>query len=1454
MRKNSRITHYLVLAGLLSGQAAAFAEESKTVSSNIERGKAFYAAKDYASAIKTWSQVLGEDPLNQEAVALIEDARFQADYQVAVLDKLQKEERLKTPYASELSKIAGEMSKLLEKAKSKLEERNREASSEVVSKTEAQRFEAERQASLREIYKRGAQLLERGSYEQAFDEWEKIVPSLPEEHRLRQKVESLKSVLSEQAASSSAVSSRAVPAPESMAPLLESLDQRLRSETEKLASLKSSRTAKDDSQMRLIESEFKRGKDFYDKQDYANAVAVWKALTPYFSDGEKIRILLERVKSGQAALEQASLAGAPVASQAVEAPESLGIMLTSLDQRLKAETDRLTALKKAQNAKSGELAQFVKAEFERGRVFYEQQNYLEAINSWKLLTPNLLDGDKLSALLEKLRADFLVYQKAMKDAQGLGEAGLGNKLEADPKIEAMLRSALVSIQERTRELAAQAKALNGQKQAQKDQYAASVDKANQLLLQGNVPAAVDMLNTVIPNLSNADKIGPLLEKMRADHASLQQASERARQAQAESGSKLMPDPAIEATLQSSLSRIQSETERLRSEAKMLTEKKETVRSLASSNIENANKLLAQGDTLQAIDVLSSVMPSLSSTENLNALLQKVRTHHAELQKASEEARKAQSESVSKLEPDPAIEAALLASLTRIETETGQFQSRVKTLSEQKQVRRSQSASAVEKADQLLSQGDVPAAIDILAAIAPSLANGDKIAALLEKARKDYAAFQQASEQAKIAENESALKLEADPALEKALQTSQSRIQAQTQQLLSQAKALSDKRLAQKDRTRSSVEKADQLLSKNDVPGGLEVLRSVAGDLANSEKILPLIEAVRADYAAYEAAAAEAQKTQQESASKLPADAAVEAALQSSLTKIKLDTEKLAIETRYLTERKQGIKTQTEAGLQKVQDLLQQGNILWALDILGTVSPHLANADKINPLLEKARADYSALQEASQAVKKAQEESAAKLEPNPAIEAALASSMARIQAEIAQSQASLKQMREQRQTVVKSTDENTRKALELLAQKNIVPALDLLRPVAAHLANGENISSLVEKLASEQSAYTGLSQEIKKAQEEASTKLAPNPAIESALQTSLSEIQANSQKMKDELKAFQDERQALKAQTEAGLEKSKSLLADGSLPAAIDALAPVAGNLANGDKIDQLIQKARADYAAFEAELQNSKNARTALSAKFEPDDAVEKTLSASLQRIQESIDKLRAETKSLDDKTAARKDWARNIIQSGKTLWDQGLYQEALETWKLVIAELKEGNPTRKLFTDLQTTWKEYQQASITTGRQQAAASHGQFGVEETFVSSLQTARQELRKKADLLAPPVAAAAPQTPQKKESAPINAAAPIKAKSKISPKPEVLEEVVPSPTEEAQIVLTQDTSGRFALVGVDLRSGMAVVVNKVINKTYFMKKGATMDDGIRLCAIFKDRIVLEESGKRFQVVSA
>jgi len=165
--------------------------ERKRLKELIQEGKNYSRDREYKKALSSWGQALSIDPTNKEVLDLIEEARIRAQYEIGVLDKLEREKRLKTPHIDNLDKIANKMINLLEKADVKVRRKKRERIEKEAKKEAVAKVEEEKDFIEATVIK-GEELYKEGRFKEAISEWNKILPYLPKSSVIAIKIEELK--------------------------------------------------------------------------------------------------------------------------------------------------------------------------------------------------------------------------------------------------------------------------------------------------------------------------------------------------------------------------------------------------------------------------------------------------------------------------------------------------------------------------------------------------------------------------------------------------------------------------------------------------------------------------------------------------------------------------------------------------------------------------------------------------------------------------------------------------------------------------------------------------------------------------------------------------------------------------------------------------------------------------------------------------------------------------------------------------------------------------------------------------------------------------------------------------------------------------------------------------------------------------------------------------------------
>lgn len=157
----------------------------------IQKGKNYHRDREYKEALSCWGRALSIDPTNKEVLDLIEETRIKAQYQISILDRLDREKRLKTPYINDLDKIANKMINLLEKADVKVKKEKREKIEKEAKIETAAKAEKEEEF-IKTAFDKGKKFYKKGRFKKAISEWNKILRYLPKSSEIAIKIAELK--------------------------------------------------------------------------------------------------------------------------------------------------------------------------------------------------------------------------------------------------------------------------------------------------------------------------------------------------------------------------------------------------------------------------------------------------------------------------------------------------------------------------------------------------------------------------------------------------------------------------------------------------------------------------------------------------------------------------------------------------------------------------------------------------------------------------------------------------------------------------------------------------------------------------------------------------------------------------------------------------------------------------------------------------------------------------------------------------------------------------------------------------------------------------------------------------------------------------------------------------------------------------------------------------------------
>lgn len=288
-------------------------QNKQEVEALVDIGERFNSAQDYKSAVKVWSKAAKLDPNNQKIYRLIDNALEQAEYRAGLYKGWEKSENLKTPFTDELSMMSRQVNQNVENVKAQA------AVKETVSQAASDKPAlGEREVFIRKTFKDGQVFYDQGDYTSALNQWEKVVPLLPNGHELSKKINEFRDFLSK---SKFFVTDKTN---QDQAPALDQviLEQTVGKISDLMAGAQTkmkSAVPKDVvSRENKMKWAFLDGKIAFEKGHYEKAFQLWESITPYVEESAVQKAILEEYRDKLNPVSPVLLPGVPLKKGEIE--------------------------------------------------------------------------------------------------------------------------------------------------------------------------------------------------------------------------------------------------------------------------------------------------------------------------------------------------------------------------------------------------------------------------------------------------------------------------------------------------------------------------------------------------------------------------------------------------------------------------------------------------------------------------------------------------------------------------------------------------------------------------------------------------------------------------------------------------------------------------------------------------------------------------------------------------------------------------------------------------------------------------------------------------------------------------------------------------------------------------------------------------------------------------------
>lgn len=738
-------------AGELEKFQAARSGREKGAAQAYESAKAKFWDGDIAGAIAEWkrmaAEVNGAPAIVQQLE--VEWAQTQKAKDAAAAAEKRAGEKLAAPV---------EFAKEIEAARQKV---RAQTDALLVQKTKSEGARLARQDALQKTYERGKTLYWSGKVPEALEDWKNVTASVDDEKSAQAFAELLKThakLLEAQTASEAAAAAAAgkLTAPAELPKLLALAIEKTNGQTAAALAEKAKMTEDLAARRAAAEAAYQKGASAAGAGQYDQALAEWRNLTPYVDAqagvGPALDGLEKAIEAARAARQDTdAYAAGEFKDIRFAHGDEIKTLVSQMEAKLlAAKTDAEKRRADMQKTFTDRQA-WVESTFQRGKTLFGEGRYTDAVEFWKSLSPYLVDGTQITAMLDQFSRLQAEAAAAVADAAD-AESRKDTRFASPQELPAMLAAATEKIKTIQFEARTRRENVEQALSARRVAIQQAFDRGKAAFEKGTVPGALDEWEKMLPMVENEAAVKNALTGVRAAYQQAVQAKEDAAKAEASKDMPLPVPPELRTTLEQVTERMKKEiqsSELLREKnIKALADRRAYVRDI----FDRGKALYEQGKLREAFDLWKTIAPFTEEEEKLNEYLSKAGQAYEGFVAAKNASHEAALQQSMKLQTPPDLAAILDDAIARLKQDD--FDLRNKTFEIEKSIadRREWINSTFKKGQSLYIEGRYAEAVAEWNTILPYLGDGldvkaklveiDKNAALAEKSRAILAESQQ----------------------------------------------------------------------------------------------------------------------------------------------------------------------------------------------------------------------------------------------------------------------------------------------------------------------------------------------------------------------------------------------------------------------------------------------------------------------------------------------------------------------------------------------------------------------------------------------------------------------------------------------------------------------------------------------------------------------------------------
>ncbi len=493
------------------------AEKQSAVEKIFVEGKSFYAQGKLNEAFLTWRGLSAQVEEGEEVEEALNKAEMSYQSYIQTKDLNQqivakKEMKLSAPT---------ELVELLRDANRTLTDQIFDAKNQ---SAQTSKMLADREKWIDTTFATGHLAYKQGRYKDAVTEWNTLLPFIENGSDLKKALTDFERNLEVSMQSSKILEEAAAKkeikfaAPDELGVLLMELNEKVKNEAFEASAEKIKAEQSTSEKRKWITETFELGKQFYQQGKFDKAMDEWTKLSPYLEASSGVQKLIDAVKENYAASLEAKKSAVQAAANdytGLKLPyaQSMTKLLTEADEKLKQDTESYRAKQENMKRTMAEREEWSVTTFNKGKVYYDQGDYDQALNQWERLVPYLEESSDIKEKIESLRENFNTLL-AGKEALGDPTQERPVKLEKADTMLAILEEANQKLKGEAKEIASKSDEASRSLRQRKEWIEYNFNKGKTFYDQGNFAKAVEEWAILQPYLGEHPEIKSQIEELK----------------------------------------------------------------------------------------------------------------------------------------------------------------------------------------------------------------------------------------------------------------------------------------------------------------------------------------------------------------------------------------------------------------------------------------------------------------------------------------------------------------------------------------------------------------------------------------------------------------------------------------------------------------------------------------------------------------------------------------------------------------------------------------------------------------------------------------------------------------------------------------------------------------------------------------------------------------------------